>query len=75
MDFAPHDVVSSLFAAISTKYAQCSPGVLSCFATFFNLVGGKLSLMSKKLQIVIEVVLGEMTGTLESLRCGLLREN
>ncbi|KFH42068.1 hypothetical protein ACRE_072100 [Hapsidospora chrysogenum ATCC 11550] len=57
------------------NYAQCSPGVLSYVATFFDLVGGMPSLMREESQIVIEVVLGEMTGTLESLRYGLIREN
>lgn len=73
MDFTPHEVVMSLFAAVPYQVVQCSPGVVNYFAGFFRLVSRVLKPMARS-QITIEVVLGEMATTLERLRYGILRQ-
>lgn len=74
VEFTPHEVVSTLFGAIPPEIAGCSPGVINHFCGFFSLVGGMLNQMSKS-QLVVEVILDEMTSTLERLRYGILRKD
>ncbi|CAH0057403.1 unnamed protein product [Clonostachys solani] len=71
--WSPHQIVSQLFPNFQPQAAQCPPGVLSHFQSFFNMVGKSIPRLKSRL--VIEVVLGEMNDALERLRYGLLRHD
>jgi hypothetical protein len=59
--FTPQEIVSPLFAIIPPGFAKCGPGVLNHLYMFFNLVGGMLSQMSIKWQILSLALLAHAT--------------